>query len=131
MTRTEHDRWHDELRQLEEAAIEAELETGRREESVEQAKRHLLVRAARITAGVVVCAVGVALLVLPGPGLVVLAAGLALLAQDVRFARRLLERVRERLPEDESGQVSKLFLVVCSVGGAFFMGVSAWWTLIR
>ncbi len=131
MTGTEHEGWRDELRDLERAAIEVELETGHREESVEQAKRHLLVRVARVTAGVIVCGVGVALLVLPGPGLVLLAAGLALLAQDVPFARRLLDRVRQRLPEDEAGQVSKTFLGVCSAGGVLFMGMSLWWTLLR
>ena len=131
MTPAEHERWRDELRDFEDAAIEAELETGRREESIEQAKRHLLLRVARVTAGVVVCGVGIALLVLPGPGLVVLAAGLALLAQDVPFARRLLDRVRERLPEGQDGQVSKLFIVVCSAGGVLFMAFSIWWTFLR
>jgi Flp pilus assembly protein TadB len=131
----DHERWRDgvrdELREFEQAAIDAELETGRREETVEEAKRHLLVRVVRITAGVLVCGVGIALLVLPGPGLVVLAAGLTLLAQDVPFARRLLDRVRDRLPEDEDGEVSKVFIVVCSAGGVLFMVISVWWTLIR
>jgi hypothetical protein len=131
MTGADHDGWRDELRDLEAAAIEAELETGRREETVEQAKRHLLVRVARITAGVLVCGVGIALLVLPGPGLVVLAAGLALLAQDVPFARRLLDRVRDRLPADEDGGVSKTFIIVCCSGGVLFMTVSVWWTFLR
>lgn len=134
-----HDRWRDELRDevreelrgLEQAAIEAEFETGRREETVGEAKRHLLVRVARITAGVIVCGLGLALLVLPGPGLVVLAAGLAILAQDVPFARRLLERVRDRLPEDAEGGVSKTFIIVCSAGGVLFMGLSVWWTFFR
>lgn len=131
MTRAEQEGWRDELHDLEAAAIEAELETGRREETIEQAKRHLVVRLARITAGLLVCGVGVALLVLPGPGLVVLAAGLALLAQDVPFARRLLDRVRERLPADDDGGVSKTFLVLCCSGGVIFMGASVWWTFLR
>jgi hypothetical protein len=131
MTPPEHERWREELREFEEAAIEAELETGGREESIEQARRHLLVRVARVAAGIVLCGVGIALLVLPGPGLVVLAAGLALLAQDVPFARRLLEQVSQRLPESEDGQVSKLFIAVCSVGGLLFMGLSVWWTFFR
>jgi hypothetical protein len=62
---------------------------------------------------------------------VVLAAGLALLAQDVPFARRLLDRVRERLPEGQDGQVSKRFIVVCSAGGVLFMAFSIWWTFFR
>jgi hypothetical protein len=131
----EHDGWReelrDELRDLEQAAIETEFETGRREETVEEAKRHILVRAARVFAGVVVCGVGIALLVLPGPGLVVLAAGLVLLAQDVPFARRLLQRVQQRLPADQDGGVSKTFIVMCSAGGVLFMGVSIWWTFFR
>jgi hypothetical protein len=139
VTPEEHERWRDEVRdelreefhELEQAAIEAEFETGRREETVEEAKRHILVRIARVTSGVVVCGVGIALLVLPGPGLVVIAAGLALLAQDVPFARRLLQRVRDRLPEDEEGGVSKTFIVVCSAGGVLFMGISIWWTFFR
>src|SRR5690606_20230000 len=108
-----------------------ELETGRREETVEEAKRHLLVRLARVVGGLVVTAIGIALLVLPGPGLIVAAAGLALLARDVPFARRLLQRIRNRLPEGEDGQVSKVFIVSCSTGGVLFMGVSVWWTFLR
>jgi hypothetical protein len=135
MAHPQHDGWRDELREelreFEQAAIEAEFETGRREDTIEQAKRHLLLRVARDVAGFVLCGVGIALLVLPGPGLVVLAAGLALLAQDVPFARRLLDRVRERLPESEDGQVSKLFIVVCSGFGVIFMAASVWWTFFR
>lgn len=123
--------WRDELRELEAAAIEAELATGHREETVEEAKRQLLKRALRITGGVVVCGVGLALLVLPGPGLVVLAAGLALLAQDVPFARRLLERVQKRLPAGEDGEVSRPFLVLCCATGVLFMTVSLWWAFFR
>lgn len=121
----------DEFEDLESAAIAVEMETGEREETVEEAKRHLLLRLLRIVGGLIVSAVGVALLVLPGPGLVVLAAGLALLAQDVPFARRLLQRVRDRLPEDADGGVSKAFIVACSTGGVLFMGVSLWWTFLR
>jgi hypothetical protein len=62
---------------------------------------------------------------------VVLAAGLVLLAQDVPFARRLLQKVQERLPADEDGGVSKTFIVACSAGGVLFMCVSIWWTFLR
>jgi tellurite resistance protein TerC len=51
----------------------------------------------RIAVGVVgasVLAVGVALLVLPGPAFVVIPAGLAILAIEFAWARRWLERVR-------------------------------------
>jgi tellurite resistance protein TerC len=45
---------------------------------------------------------GAAMLVLPGPGLLVIAAGLALLATEFVWARRLLDRVRARLPKRAS-----------------------------
>lgn len=47
--------------------------------------------------GVVLCLVGAAMLVLPGPGLVVLAAGLAVLSIEFAWARRLLHRARGEL----------------------------------
>jgi hypothetical protein len=124
-------RLHDRFEAFEEAAIEAELESGRREETVEQAKRHLLFRLGRIIAGSVVCLAGLFLLVFPGPGLVVLAIGLAILAQDVPFARRLLDRVRARIPSDAEGNISKPLLY----GGlaVSFVAVcgSLWWTFLR
>jgi tellurite resistance protein TerC len=45
--------------------------------------------------GATALAVGVALLVLPGPGLLVLGAGLAILSSEFVFARRWLRRLRE------------------------------------
>ncbi len=48
--------------------------------------------------GVTIAAVGVALLVLPGPGIVVIALGIGLLGTEFAWARRLLRRVRAQLP---------------------------------
>ena len=76
----------DRLEQLEAAAIDAERSTGAREETVAEAKRHILVRLGRAIAGVVVVLVGIALLPLPGPGTLTIIAGLAL-----RFDRGDLE----------------------------------------
>lgn len=78
------------------AAVEAEFRTGVHEASVDAAKAHLLVRVVRIVAGTFLVVVGVALLVLPGPGVVVILAGLSLLAVDVAFARRLRDVLIER-----------------------------------
>ena len=44
--------------------------------------------------GGIVLAVGVVMLVLPGPAVVVIPAGLAILATEFPWARRLLHRVR-------------------------------------
>ena len=47
--------------------------------------------------GFLVLLAGVAMLVLPGPGLVTMGAGLAILALEYDWAKRLLHRVRERI----------------------------------
>jgi uncharacterized protein (TIGR02611 family) len=57
-------------------------------------------RVYRITfglAGFTVLATGIALLVLPGPGLVVIAIGLTMLALEFAWAERWLERTLNRL----------------------------------
>lgn len=44
--------------------------------------------------GVTVCLIGIALLVLPGPAFVVIPAGLAILAIEFVWAKKLLEKVK-------------------------------------
>ncbi len=56
----------------------------------------LLRRIAITVAGTVIVAVGVVLLVAPGPGLVVIALGLAVFAVEYRWARRHLAAVQAR-----------------------------------
>lgn len=75
------------------AAIDAELATGRREPDRETARAHLLVRLARGGAGILLAGVGVALTVLPGPGVLLILAGLGILAIDYPFAARLRDRL--------------------------------------
>lgn len=53
-------------------------------------------RVVRIIVGFTVLAIGVALLVLPGPAFIVIPIGLAILATEFVWARRLLQHVRER-----------------------------------
>jgi len=61
---------------------------------------HLTYRWARRIAisigGGTVLAIGVAMLVLPGPGLVVIPLGLAILGLEYAWARRWLRKVKER-----------------------------------
>lgn len=70
-------------------------------------KKRGLAQLARVTTGVVLLPVGIALLVLPGPGIPIVAASLALLRSEFRWAdqawhklgtvaRRGMERLRER-----------------------------------
>ncbi len=54
---------------------------------------------ARIIAGMVVLLVGLALLVLPGPGIPFVLAGLAILAVDFVWARQLKKRIESKTKE--------------------------------
>jgi len=47
--------------------------------------------------GATVVAIGVAMILLPGPASLVIPAGLAILATEFAWARRLLKRIRERI----------------------------------
>jgi len=56
----------------------------------------LLKRSAVTVAGVALLAVGVVLMVLPGPGLLLIVAGLAVLATEYAWAHRLLKRAKKQ-----------------------------------
>lgn len=122
---------HPRLHELAEAAVEAELETGRREPDVETARTHVALRMARMGAGFGVTALGVALLPLPGPGWLVIAAGLVILAQDFVWAERTLSIVRRRLPQDADGRIPRRTWL--TIGGVTAISVTAsvWWTVLR
>jgi len=64
----------------------------------DRGRAHVVVRLARMSLAVVLLAAGAAMLVLPGPGWLVIAAGLAVLARDVAWAERWLVAVRRRIP---------------------------------
>ena len=52
--------------------------------------------------GFTIVAIGIALLVLPGPGLLVILLGLALLGTEFVWAKRWLQRLRNLLPSKKS-----------------------------
>ncbi len=57
-----------------------------------------LIRKTWITvAGIIVVLAGIAMLALPGPGLVTIAAGIAILATEFEWAQRLMAHLRRRL----------------------------------
>jgi uncharacterized protein (TIGR02611 family) len=125
------DRLGERLDRLEEAAIEAELATGRAEETVEEAKRHVLVRLAIIVGGSVVTLIGLVLLVAPGPGWLVILAGLLLLSKEVPFAARWVDRVRARLPQDENGKLPASAIASIAAVTLFFVVGSLWFAFGR
>lgn len=62
---------------------------------MEHVKRHIR-RVMISIAGFTVLAIGIALLVLPGPGIVVLIIGLAILATEYEIARIWLKKARQK-----------------------------------
>ena len=131
MTDSSHQSRRERFEEFEKAAIEAELDTGRREESIAEAKRHIFIRIGRVFLGTIVVIAGLLMLPLPGPGMLTIAAGLALLASDVPFARNLLESVRKRLPADADGKVSKPVVIGGLVVSVVTVASSLWWTFFR
>jgi tellurite resistance protein TerC len=59
---------------------------------VAQAKRVIV-----IVTGFTILVVGIAMIVLPGPAVVVIPIGLAILATEFIWARKLLDTVKERI----------------------------------
>ena len=116
---------------IRDAAIAAEFETGVREDTVEDAKASIHVRIARMSLGTLLLVAGVLMLALPGPGWITIAAGLAVLAKDVAWAERALERVRRRLPADADGSVDRRVVVISIVVAVVGVSASIWWTFLR
>lgn len=60
-----------------------------------------------VVIGFTILAAGVAMIVLPGPAVVVIPVGLAVLATEFIWARRLLVTVKERIERMRKGNGSK------------------------
>ena len=86
---------------LREAAIQAEYATGEREATEELAKRHVVLRLATIVVGFVVLFGGLVMMVLPGPGVLGILAGLGILSRELAWAERMIEYVKEKSKYDE------------------------------
>ncbi len=114
-----------------EAAIHAEYESGVHETSEQAAKAHVAVRVVRMSVGTVVALGGLAMMPLPGPGLPLVAVGLAILARDVAWADRLLGHVRARIPKDDDGGISRGALLTMLVSGLAGLAGSIWWFFVR
>jgi uncharacterized protein (TIGR02611 family) len=122
---------HERFEAIEQAAIEAELETGRREETIAGAKRSLVVRLVSGLVGLVLIVAGIIMLVIPGPGLLAIVLGLGLISPDVPFAARLLDRLKDRLPQDADGNLPGHVIVMMVTVAVVFTGASIWFTFGR
>ena len=122
---------NEEENRFEEAAIEAEFETGYREETREEARRGGVTRLLRMTSGALVTIIGVIMMPLPGPGLLIVAVGLGILSRDVAWADRLLQIVRKRLPSDSDGRLPRSSIVTMTVLALAGVAFSIWVTFLR
>jgi uncharacterized protein (TIGR02611 family) len=102
----------------------------RRERHRERSK---VVRAAVVLAGFVVVLVGLAMIPLPGPGLLVIAAGLAVLALEFVWAERVLERTIDQMSDatdrvKRAGRAQQVILGLLSVlaAAAVVTAMYAW-----
>src|SRR3954469_24181190 len=82
---------------------------------------HLLKRFAVTIVGVALLAVGAALIVLPGPGILLIVAGLAVLATEYVWARRLLVKAKERAQSAQEAAVASPMRTAGSIGFAVGM----------
>ncbi len=56
-----------------------------------------MTRVARVVGGFILIIAGIAMLVLPGPGVLTILGGLALIGQEFAWAQRILDRVKAAL----------------------------------
>lgn len=91
--------------------------------------------------GGLIVALGVALLVLPGPGALVIVAGLAVLAKEYPWAKRRLDKVRDKVVAAAEASVAgplrltgSLLSGAAVIAGGIVWGIvdelpmSSWWT---
>ncbi len=80
-----------------------------------------------VIAGSAVLIAGVAMLVLPGPGLLTIAAGLAILASEFEWAERWMERVKDRAERAAKASGTSLrAVVIAGIVLAVAVSVGAW-----
>ena len=115
------------------AAIEAEYETGHREETEAEARRNVFGRLARVVGGCFIVGLGIALLPLPGPGWLVIIVGLSIL--PFAWTERLILIIRRRIPGiPEDGRIPPITwaiiaatVVASTLIGVFFGDIIVGW----
>jgi hypothetical protein len=112
---SDSDRW-------ERALAAAEVAEDGTADGTARARAHIVVRVVRMSVAVLLLLAGAAMLVLPGPGWLVVAAGFALLARDVAWAERWVLAIKRRVPgARDDGTLPRgtwLTIVVASLAAA-------------
>ncbi len=122
---------------LVDAAIEAEMQTGKHEDTVEAARRSVMKRLLRTVAGFLLIIIGLAGLVLPGPGWLIIMLGFSLL--PYKWAQRTVVEIRRRVPGvPADGKIPMstwivlgLFTAVVTVGSVLWGGDLKEWLAAR
>ncbi len=110
---------------LTEAAYAAERSTGDREKTVASARRNIIVRVAIIVAGALVTVAGLGMLLLPGPGIVVVLVGLGILAQELPWAERMLTFAKRKARVDRQPAWVRVTFIVATVAAVAASGIYA------
>lgn len=102
-----------------------------RDHSQREHKGGLVRRILVTVAGVALCVVGVGLLILPGPGLLLLLAGLVLLANEYPWARRMTAPVRRQaIRSAEQSVASPLRISATVLCGLALVAAGIAWILV-
>jgi len=117
------------MERLHEAAIQAEFETGRTEDSEAKARRGVVMRMVTIVGGFLVVGIGIAAIPLPGPGWLIVFVGLTLLSREFDWAARWVEIVRRRAKIDELREKPIGVQIAVALVGLVFMGAAIYWSL--
>jgi uncharacterized protein (TIGR02611 family) len=101
-----------------------------RERKAAHKQRHIVYRASFATAGIAVILLGLVLIPLPGPGWLIVAIGVGMLALEFDRAERVLEalldrleRVTEQATEASRGQKLAALVALGALGGALLAAV--------
>jgi uncharacterized protein (TIGR02611 family) len=94
--------------------------------------RHPIVRALFVAAGFTVVAAGLAMMLLPGPALVVIPIGLAMLALEFAWAEQLLVRALEHAERAKAtaARTSTLARILAGVAVALIVAALAAWAAV-
>ena len=112
---------------IREAAIQAEYATGVHEDTEEQARRHVLIRVGTIVIGFLVLIAGLAMLVLPGQGIITVIIGLTILARELPWAERMLGYAKKKAKIDELKEQPLWVKGVAWGFTALAIAASVWW----
>jgi uncharacterized protein (TIGR02611 family) len=106
---------------------------GARERRERHRQRNRIIRLVVAIAGFLVVCIGIVLIPLPGPGLLVVAVGLFILALEFAWAERLLERTVDRLEQaaeevrTSSGPRKVLYAFIGLAGAIVTLAIALLW----